>query len=286
MNNFTINPYIRLSIHSILNQSLNMRIILDYELVYIKNGELLLNYNGTPFHFHSGDVLLLCPGIPHAFTCITPEIEQPHIHFDLSYDRLSPQRFISFQDYSSLTADERSLIQPNAFPQLSNNPLLSIKDKDVFLKNFYSIIDSNDHHSLNCKSKILELLDTIIKDNKLDTFSTSEDTNEIISLVKNYIDSNYEHNFQLSDLEKQFSYSKFYMDRLFRQETGTSIIKYRNRLRLINSIALLGKHSVTETAQMLGFSSIYTFSRAFRAFYGESPMEYICKLHKRDKKIE
>lgn len=217
MNIFEINPYVRLGMRCLV-KDINMRIIFDYELIYVENGILLLHYNGTPFYFKKGDILLICPDIPHSFTKKTPELSLPHIHFDLTYDILSPVRFISFSNRPALTADEMKLIQPNEFPQLANCPLLSIKDKDRFLETFYSIVDSTNPYTISCKNKMLELLDTIISENAIDSFQVDVIVPNLVYQLKNYIDANYDHDFQLSDLEKQFSYSKYYMDKLLRKK--------------------------------------------------------------------
>ena len=78
----------------------------------------------------------------------------------------------------------------------------------------------------------------------------------------------------LDDFEKHFSYSKFYLEKLFREKYGESLISYRNRRRLESACALLLEHSVENVARTLGYSSIYVFSRSFSNFYGISPAKY------------
>lgn len=277
MNLLEINPYIRLATRSAIlaPYHINQRIILDYELLYVENGDFILTYNGKDFQCKKGSVLLLCPNISHSFHIINEDLSQPHIHFDMKYDSMSPKVYICFQDYPELSASERLMIRENLFPQPDGSPFLKINDKETFLKTFFEIIDMKDVNSLNCKAKMLNLLHTIITDNVPEITSKPTINSGIASLIKSYIDSNYEQEISLDTLEKQFDYSKFYMEKLFKQEYEISIMNYRNTKRMEAAIRLLENHTVSETANLLGFSSIYSFSRAFRMTYGESPTKYM-----------
>ena len=62
----------------------------------------------------------------------------------------------------------------------------------------------------------------------------------------------------------------------FRASCGVSIGRHLRRLRLEQACGLLrlGPQRVSEIAEQCGFSSIYSFSRAFRMSYGVSPLAY------------
>jgi AraC-like DNA-binding protein len=70
------------------------------------------------------------------------------------------------------------------------------------------------------------------------------------------------------------SYSRFRA--VFKAQTGHSPRAFENQVRLKRARALLlsGRHNVSETAALLGFGSVYYFSRAFRACYGMSPSQW------------
>ncbi len=280
MNILNINPYIRRAMRSELVEPfcINRRVILDYELLYIEDGKLLLIYNDREFLLEKGDVILICPGIPHSFHSLSVNLVQPHIHFDLKYDDQSDKVFICFKDYPQLTSQERLIMRENLFPRLNDCPKLKINDMTEFLEHFYQILDSKDVNSLSCKSKMLELLSVIISDNAIDSFDAPIRNVKIAFLIKSFIDYNYKQEIRLEDLEKQFNYSKFYLAKKFKQEYGISIINYVNNKRMSEAIKLLPQYSVSKTAQLLGFSSIYSFSRAFRISYGVSPTTYIKEI--------
>lgn len=279
MNIFDINPYIRLSMHSTIlaPTRINTRVLLDYELIYIEEGEFVLTYNHQDFKCKRGDFLLICPGVSHSFHVFTTNLVQPHIHFDLKYDLYSEHVFICYKDAGDLTPREQAMMRENIYPHRKTSPFIKVEDAPAFLKVFYSIIDTDTSRPLlllKQKGEMIRLLQMIFEANPPKSLTSFSDNIEITLLIKNFIDANYDQNIQLSSLEHQFGYSRFYIEKLFKSKYGTSIISYRNAKRLETAVQLLKTHSVTETAQILGFSSIYTFSRAFRAVYGESPSRY------------
>ena len=84
-----INPYIRLAIPSVIPSGHNIirRVIYDYELIYLERGEFSLTYNDIVYHCTEGDIIFICPSIPHSFKINNGEISQPHIHFDITHVR-------------------------------------------------------------------------------------------------------------------------------------------------------------------------------------------------------
>ena len=271
-----INPYIRRAMRSYLPPlwRINQRIILDYEIIYVESGHFQLTYDHCTYSCKAGDVMFLCPNISHTlFTDMG--VSQPHIHFDVQYDPSSEQVFICFRDYPELSPQERRLIRKNIFPQLTPSPLLKIQDHAAFLELFYSIIDAPNHQSLSCKTSMLALLEMIIADNVPNALMPAPQTASIAAQIKEFLDANFCQNISLSALEKQFSYSKFYIEKCFKKETGLSVMQYRNQKRMAAALELLKSHCVSETGRLLGYSSIYTFSQAFSTFYGESPTKYL-----------
>ena len=70
--------------------------------------------------------------------------------------------------------------------------------------------------------------------------------------------------------------NKYYLSHAFRKEFNTSPISYLISRRIQESRFLLAEtdHSLSQIAQILGFSSLSYFSQCFRRQEGMSPMEY------------
>lgn len=273
-----INPYIRVCMQSTLpaHHFIRQRIIFDYELLYLEKGTLLLNYNGQDYLCRPGQLLLLRPGISHSLRCLSEEVSQPHIHFDLQWEPNSAQVPVCFRDRSELSSAELRLLRTDAFSRYPQTPLLHIADMQAFLSLFRAITASPPQvDPLRKKILLLQLIQIFVQDNYPGFFTAEEPTGyDIARQVKDYIDAGQGLTMGLPELEKQFAYSRYYLEKRFRQLFGTSLIAYRNERRLQLAVQLLQTKNITATAEALGYSSIITFSRAFRNRYGVSPSAF------------
>ena len=98
------------------------------------------------------------------------------------------------------------------------------------------------------------------------------------ALVKltRFVEENYPAPLSLETLSKEFSLSKQYIMRLFREQLGITVTQYINEVRLRKSLELLSFHSlsVSEVAYAVGFSGIYYFDRVFKKAYAITPTEF------------
>ena len=268
-----INPYVRLSMRSILpdRPGIHTRVIYDYELLYLESGCFTLTYDGTPYPIAPGDIVLLCPGVPHSFHITTPSISQPHVHFDLCHRPESAEIPISFQNLDTMSERERGYIAENAFADFLDSPIVTVKNREHFLAVFYRLVDLREgDEPLLAKGLLCELLAMLIADNCPSLFTPSQGY-DLARAMRDLIDAGLAYHMSLDDFALRFSYNKFYLSRLFRAAYGTGLIEYRNRRRMEEARHLLATASVSEVAEELGFGSIYSFSRAYRLHYGHAP---------------
>lgn len=268
-----VNPYIRVAMQGVLPEGcvINRRIIFDYELIYIEDGEFTFTYNDIAYPCKTGDFILIRPRVPHSFSDINRDLLQPHIHFDMRYAQDSTIVPVSYKDLESMTDTEKSFIRKDLFEEFPKTPFVFFKDKKRSLELFYAIINDTALTPLVRKAKFLELIDMLIADNFSGTFEKNDATYPIESAVKDYIDAGQGMSLSLEGIAMQFDYSKYYLDRCFKDAYGISLIAYRNEKRMQLAKELLTKKSVSDVSETLGFSSIYVFSRAFKNHYGVAP---------------
>ncbi|BDI30588.1 hypothetical protein CCAX7_26390 [Capsulimonas corticalis] len=87
----------------------------------------------------------------------------------------------------------------------------------------------------------------------------------------------------LEDLAREAHLSLSRLSRLFREQTGLSLIEFRNRQRLERFARIYGKgggHSILEAALDAGFGSYPQFHRVFTEHMGCGPAEYRRRLRK------
>lgn len=273
----SVNPYIRVAMRSVITseKSIKRRVIFDYELIYIESGEFTLNYNEMDYKCREGQFVLLRPGVPHSFSEIKDQLSQPHIHFDMMYSVNSRKTPVSFKDINEFTPWEHVLMQKDIFEDYPQLPFVTFSQKEKVLELFYGIMDEKQESGLVQKARLIQILDMLIAENFPNSFLKAENSYSIAHQLKDYMDSEQGMSARLSDFEKQFSYSKYYLERQFKKSYGESIISYRNKKRMETAAKLLRTDPVTGVSEKLGFNSIYAFSRAFKQYFGVAPSKFV-----------
>ena len=98
----------------------------------------------------------------------------------------------------------------------------------------------------------------------------------ITELIVGYLEANVYSNVTLTDICERFYMGKSKLCRLFDDHLGESPMGYYANLKIKEAKKLLRREEMTvgKVADMLGYSSIHNFSRAFKGATGFSPTEY------------
>ncbi len=98
----------------------------------------------------------------------------------------------------------------------------------------------------------------------------------IAELVVSYLEENVYRDLSLADICKRFYMGKSQLSKLFAEYTDDSPMGYFAKLKIAEAKRLLRQEglSVSRISDMLSYSSIHNFSRAFKKMVGVSPLEY------------
>lgn len=111
-----------------------------------------------------------------------------------------------------------------------------------------------------------------------DSFSlfTPKDIPVECEQIKNYMDSNYHQEINLTSLAELVHLNKYYLSHMFSQTYGIAPINYLLERRIIHSKNLLrnSDYSVTDIARMTGFSSANYFTQSFKKGTLLTPRQY------------
>jgi len=114
--------------------------------------------------------------------------------------------------------------------------------------------------------------------------NTKENIN-LIHKIQRYIQHNVSSRLPLEKLAKEANYSTFHFQKIFKSVVGETPKQYIKRVRIENTshlISLKPNTSLIEIAFDCGFTSLETFSRAFKNYYGISP-NFFRKMDRREK---
>ena len=91
-----------------------------------------------------------------------------------------------------------------------------------------------------------------------------------------YIEENLGQELTLGKIAKEFNYSKFYLARKFKEDTGCTLHQYIRGRRLDEAAGKLVKTGkpIVEIAYEAGYDSQQAFTQAFRTEYLYTPQEY------------
>lgn len=132
--------------------------------------------------------------------------------------------------------------------------------------------------------------------------SASKFSNKIIIRIGkaiDYVESNLEKKLLLERVAQEAHFSPYHFHRLFKIVTNETLNDFIVRKRIEKAAFFLLKQkekTITEVSEKVGFSSLSSFSRAFKNFYGMSPAEFkkessdkyskICKTESKNGQIE
>lgn len=92
-----------------------------------------------------------------------------------------------------------------------------------------------------------------------------------------YMDIHYAEGISVTDVTKYIGLHRSYFTNSFTNKVGVGPFQYLLSLKMNKASQMLKKStnfSITEIALSLGYSDLYSFSRAFKNYYGMSPKEF------------
>ncbi len=214
--------------------------------LYFEKGDCRYRWDGGSAMIHPGAILYLPLESMHYFDVLTDEITYIRIDFTLQdeageYLLFSEQPMLITQQTSSYCQDRIQKLNA-CFLEKANN--------------FKSV------------SYLCSLLAELSADVQAGISKISPAIQTIHANMLKPLDA--------ESLAELCGLSQSQMYRLFKEETGTSPVEYRNRLRVEKACILLREKEFTvgEIAEMLGFESIFYFSRVFKKHKGVAPSCY------------
>jgi AraC-like DNA-binding protein len=124
--------------------------------------------------------------------------------------------------------------------------------------------------------EILVLVNSYYRTSSMVDPENQDDSYNKIKPIIQHIQENFSKDLSLNQIADKFFISKFYLCRLFKKSTGSTISEYIITCRIMKARELLKSGKPVKTvSKMVGFKSISHFIRTFKSSTGFSPGQYL-----------
>lgn len=249
----------------------------EFEMIYILKGKGIFSVNGFKNVCQAGDLIIVPPGSIHSIDQNQNDfVEYFNIIFSLSLLEENPESQC-FRNYLS---------------QLSKNDCM----KELFLRSDSPVckrlsplvcdLISHGHaeypgYEMIIKARLFEIIFILYNENlngkKFSPQNQREKENALrLKKVLSYMKEHFAEKITIEEVSEIISLSESRFMTFFKNQTGTSFIKYLNDYRLEASAEQLlqTRKTVTQIALDNGFENISYFVRAFKSKYNSTPHEY------------
>lgn len=249
----------------------------DYELNMVLNTSGKRIVGDTIENFEEMDLVLLGPGLPHAWEALTYEETQVitlQFHEQiLNSFLLSKSTFTPI--YKLLERSKRGIVFRGSSFESTKQKLLTLTQSSEFDASliFFSILNdlaADENQRFLCSAAY----DSSI----LIQYSVSRR----IEKVCKYIDEHYHQDIPLHDIANLLNMSESAASHFFKKRTGRSFVSYLTNVRIMNSARLLAEttQSIADISFQCGFENLSNFNRNFKKYQNQTPTEYRTAVQK------
>lgn len=278
-------PYIRRAYYSTLRPNFHIkeRVLFDYELLYVKEGMVTIQTEDAVYSGRAGDLFILAPGQRHSLQVIAQApLVQPHIHFDLLYRENREQIPISFKNLDELTEEERTFLHPNILNRFLSpfptrfHPHMPRLIEVMLFELIQAVSNPVPHNEIRVIGLFYRLWNQVLTELSYSFENNIHSKRDSVEKIKLYIEQNVSRPLTMMELSDLTHFSKNYITTMYLKEYSITPMQYHAMLRVEKAKSLIRNTnlSISEAADMLGFSSVQAFSRTFKSVDGNNPSFY------------
>ncbi len=243
-----------------------------YELCCVEQGEVKLGLDGELHVLTAGDLIIIPPGCEHSYLSECGNSSRVFVVcFECASHTLrllSGESFAATEDEaycvkriigeckSTFRMNERDQLEPLSSPTFGGQ-------QAIILQLEYLLISLFRRHLSEKRSDVVFL-------------SREKFYPDLVDIIMGYLRDNVCQRISLKDVCERFNYSRSFICKIFKEQTGESLISYFNRLKIEEAKRLLidTEMTVISISEMLGFSEAKYFGVTFKKQEGVSPQAY------------
>jgi len=231
-----------------------------YQIFFIKEGVATFLVNGVPCTLRENMFLLATPGVTHGISTLPESDAEPLLCvLEAKFVVLSPE----------LAADLLKL------------PLVcqgTPKQLELFYEAFLEGVQKDECYVNTVSCLLSYFLYLSIRINRNYILGSVDEKLQLktTTLIKEYLSEHYSEEVSLDTLADLTGYSKTYLCRIFRENTGMTINTYLNKVRIGNAAQLLANTDMdlVEVGRRTGYNNVFHFIKTFKKIVGIPPGSY------------
>lgn len=228
------------------------------ELLCLLGGETRAYVDSCEYQLSAGDIFLIFPNQIHRFETYEKE---SYLLFIVNPDMM-PELCRLFTTALPISGVVRGA---------AKDPVLLER-----LRAMAEMCDAEDHpyRDVVLKGQMLSFFGELLR--RMELTKPREGDSQSLKAVVRYCSQNFTKELSLEILERELHISKYYISHLFSHKLNMRFNDYINSLRISDACRYLRQEnrSVTEISELVGFSTLRTFNRAFIKQIGMTPSQY------------
>ncbi len=233
-----------------------------YELFYLHKGERFVTINSSTFLLKEHDFIIMPPY---------------SMHSSCSQDNVTFGRTVVYF--------RREVVPPEIAELICNNEQpWSITDDEKRAEHEALVLAMSTESENNLQFSDL-LMESQLRQLLISSLRYHDDNPKVVyepklAAVVRFIQENYGQKLDLQLLADKFYVSKFYLCRIFKRFTNSSVVEYINKTRILHAKRLFAESdlSITDIAEAVGFASLTHFERTYLKITGETPKKTSMKV--------
>jgi AraC-like DNA-binding protein/mannose-6-phosphate isomerase-like protein (cupin superfamily) len=244
------------------------------EILYILEGEGYHTIGKNTYETKTGDLLIINEGILHE-------------------ERVRGEKPLKYC-VCAVTDMQICGKKKNHIISRLQQPIIKTGQENIFLNNIYQLLINESLSEDPLKNEICSMLSEVLIGKILDYFETHKDSvkidkemmeeteNDIVTNVCMYLDQNFKEKISLTEIARQACVSPWYLERIFKKNTGSSVTQYMidRRLGYAQNLLRDTAKSISVIAEEAGYDNPSYFSQLFKKKFGCNPGAYRKKIKK------
>ncbi len=251
-----------------------------WEFVYVEKGKVSVGADNTTYILKKGEMACHKPFEFHTIKPFEGKAAVIIICFEASNE------YMEYFNNKIVSVNQRQKQYLNDIANMGKMVFLPKEPLDIVRDGQMDIAPDVSTLKLQYIKDAIQLLllsligaDMTEKQSRITIYEHVTQRQTLTKKIKEYLNDNIDKAVTLDSISNSFSYSLSSIKRIFKEETGTSIILYLNNLRMVRAKEMLRNTdmSIGNIALLLGYSNVYYFSTSFKRKWGLSPTQYRSK---------